>query len=578
MSRTKSGLNVLPPTPVDEHEAQPLLADNNGQPRDNGTIEREAEQISEGDAVGNVPLAKEPSTGKILLTLGTLWCSVFFAALDSTIVATLASPISNSFNSFTLLSWLASGYLIANAALQPLSGRLTDIYGRRAGLVFSNTFFAAGTLICGLAQKEWVIILGRVVAGCGGGGLNTISTFVASDLVPLRRRGLYQGLANIVYGTGMGLGGLFGGYIHERLGWRWAFLIQVPCIVVAGIVAFVVVKIPVKESDKSKIKRVDFLGALTLSAALVLLLLGLNSGGNTVPWNHPLVLTTLPSSAVLLLLFIFVEDRVASEPIIPVRLLLHRTVATACATNWFITMSVFALLYYVPIYFQVVGGLSATGAGIRLIPQAIGAAVGSLGSGLVMRGTGKYWWLNLTGQTISIISVTLIAATFDGEMTHGTTAWLPFFYLLLGGLGYGAMLTITLLALIAAVSHEHQAVITSASYAFRSTGSTLGITIASTVFQNLLKVRLNQRFSDFDHAREIIKRIRDSVDEVRHLPAEWREGVMDAYVEALRGVWVAALGLAVLGALVSMGMREHVLYSNMERKQSRADEAEEDNP
>lgn len=89
--------------------------------------------------------------------------------IDSTIVATLASPISTTFHSFTLLSWLGSGYLIANAAIQPLSGRLTDIFGRRAGLIFACTFFAAGTLICGVAQSAQVMILGRVVAGAGGG-------------------------------------------------------------------------------------------------------------------------------------------------------------------------------------------------------------------------------------------------------------------------------------------------------------------------------------------------------------------------------------------------------------------------
>lgn len=133
------------------------------------------------------------------------------------------------------MSWLASAYLIANAALQPLSGRLTDIYGRKAGLIFSNVFFAAGNLICGLARHQWVMILGRVVAGMGGGGLNTISSFVASDLVPLRKRGIYQGFGNICWGLGSGLGGVFGGWVHDRWGWRVAFLCQIPLILVSGI-------------------------------------------------------------------------------------------------------------------------------------------------------------------------------------------------------------------------------------------------------------------------------------------------------------------------------------------------------
>jgi len=140
-------------------EESPLLA--NGKDRDdNGTIERQAP--SEGNAVteNEVPVADEPSTGRLLVVMSSIWLGCFLAALDQTIIATLSAPISASFNSLSLLSWLASAYLIANAALQPLSGRLNDILSRRTGLLFSNIFFCAGNLICGLATREWVMIYG----------------------------------------------------------------------------------------------------------------------------------------------------------------------------------------------------------------------------------------------------------------------------------------------------------------------------------------------------------------------------------------------------------------------------------
>lgn len=476
-------------------------------------------------------------------------------------MATLATPISDSFNSFTLLSWLASSYLIANAALQPLSGRLTDIFGRRTGLVFSNIFFGLGNLICGIAQSEAVMIVGRVVAGIGGGGLMTISTFVASDLIPLRKRGLFQGFGNVAYGLGAGLGGIYGGWINDTRGWRLAFLIQVPFVIISGTLVFFSVNIPVKEKSVSRIKRIDFLGALTLVASLVLLLLGLNSGGNIVPWTHPLVLTTLPLSIVFLLLFVYVEDKIAAEPIIPVRLLLHRTVACACLANWFITMAIFSLLYYGPIYFQVLG-MSASGAGARLIPTSLGASIGSVGTGLIMRATGKYYILNIAISLILIASFALGAATMDRYLA----AWPPFLYFAMGGIGYGGMLTITLLALIAAVDHEHQAVITSASYAFRSTGSTIGITIASAAFQNVLKAQLWTRFGDSPDAGEIISKIRDSVNYINHLPPGWYDGVIGSYMGAFRVVWVLNLGICILGTLSSLGMAEHVLHKTLDRK------------
>lgn len=513
-----------------------------------------------GASEDSVPTADEPSTGKLLLVMSSIWLGTFLAALDSTIVATLSAPISASFNSLSLVSWLASAYFIANAAFQPLSGRLTDIFSRRTGLVFSNTFFAAGNLICGLATKEWVMILGRVVAGMGGGGLNAISTFVGSDLIPLRRRGVWQGFGNICFGVGAGLGGVFGGWINDTWGWRKAFLILVPLTVISGTVVFFTVKVPVKHSEKAAIKRVDFLGAATLISTLVLLLIGLNSGGNVVPWNHPLIYTTLPLSFVSLLLFIYIENSLASEPVIPVKLLLSRTVLAACLTNWFMTMSVFSLILYGPIYFQV-RGLSPTQAGARLIPQSVGTAVGSIAVGLLMRRTGRYYLLNILIQLIFLAACSLLS-TFD----LSTSTWKPLLTFFLSGTGYSGMLTTTLIALISAVDHNDQAVITSASYAFRSTGSAIGITIASAVFQNILKLRLWATLGDRADAALIIARLRDSLDEIQKLPIEWQREVREIYMEALRGVFLTTLGIGVVAALCSLAMREHKLHTSLDRK------------
>jgi MFS family permease len=507
-------------------------------------------------------LVDEPSTRRLVVILGSVYVGVFLGALDSTIIATLSAPISTSFSSLSLLPWLASAYLIANAACQPLSGRLTDIFSRRTGLVVSNFLFAAGNLICGLATSEWSMIGGRVVAGMGGGGLMAIGTFVASDLVPLRKRGMVQGIGNICFGAGAGLGGLFGGWVNDTWGWRVAFLTQVPMVAISGTLVFFTVRIPPKKSEKSKLSRVDFAGAFTLVLTLVLLLLGLTSGGNIVPWNHPLVLVTLALSVVALGAFVWIESRWAKEPIIPINLLLNRTVAAACLTNWFTTMVAFAGTFYIPIFFQV-KGLSTTAAGMRLIPQSIGASSGSLGVGLIMNHTGKYKLLGLSSLGAFVLGVGLL-----NTMTFDTPEGPAFLYLFLVGSGYGAMLTVTLLAAISAVPHDHQAVVTSATYAFRSTGSTIGVTIASAVYQNLLLSRLHQRFDGLEGAEDEIRRIRDSLEELQHLPEGWKEGVYEAYGVALRGVFATGLGLAVMGTVAASFMREHKLHATISRRDS----------
>ncbi|KAJ6437218.1 multidrug resistance protein fnx1 [Purpureocillium lavendulum] len=497
--------------------------------------------------VGTVLTDQEMSNRHLSIIFGSVFIGVFLAALDTTIVATLSVPISASFDSLNLLSWLGSSYLIANAACQPLSGRLTDIFSRRAGLVACNILFGAGTLICGLATSEWMFLAGRVVAGMGGGGLNAISAFVASDLVPLRKRGVIQGIIHICYGVGAGLGGLFGGWANDVWGWRMAFHSRMPLIVTSGALVYLTLKTPSPEpDDKRKLLRVDFLGAFTLSLTLVLLLLGLNSGGNIVKWAHPLVLVSVSLSIVSAGAFVWVETKWANEPIIPMHLLLNRTVIGACSMNWLITMVLFMATFYFPVFFQ-----------------SLGTSVASLTCGYVMKRTGKYWSMGLV-----VVSCSSLGFVGLSTMDYDTPGPAASAYIFLVGAGYGGMLSIALVATVAAVSHEDQAVATSATYAFRSTGATMGVTIASVVYQNLLQAALHQRFDSRNGSAEVIERILSSLDELKHLPEDWVKGTYDAYLVALRGVFLVGLGLSVLGLVAAGFIREHKLHKTLSRAEN----------
>lgn len=542
-------------------ERTPLLnAQSQRNPSDTGG--REQQNGSAADDQEQTVLAADITGTRLWIILSSAYVGVFLGAIDTTIIATLSAPISSEFKSLSLLSWLAAAYLIANAACQPISGRLTDIFGRGPGLVFSNVFFAAGNLICGLAQTDTVMILGRVVAGIGGGGLMSISTFLASDLVPLRKRGVIQGIGNICFGSGAMLGGVFGGFVNDTSSWGWrlAFLVQVPVVVVSGLLVFFLVKVPPKVSNKSTLSRIDFLGAFLTISFLVVLLLGLNAGGNLVPWTDPLVLTTLPLALVLLVAFIVWESR-SALPIIPVRLLIHRTVLTACVTNLACTMANTILIFYVPIYLQVLG-YSPTQSGFRILFGSLGVSFSSIGCGFIMRKTGRYLALGIC-VLVAFVAGTAIIATLDAD----SPSWVPFPAFVLTGAGYGGMLTITLLACIASVDHSQQAVITSATYAFRSVGATLGVTVASVVYQNILKARLWDRFGSYPGAASEIKRIRDDLDELKHLPDGWKDGVISSFMEAFRGVWLTTLGLALVGLVCVSLMKQHKLHSNLARRE-----------
>ena len=213
---------------------------------------------------------------------------------------------------------------------------------------------------------------GRVVAGLGGGGLTTIATVTISDVVGIRDRGLVQGVSNVIFGLGSGFGGVFGGWVSERWGWRWAFGVQVPVIFISTIVVAKVLDLPVpaqgannqtrknptttaveaveeteierQQESMSKLSRVDFSGSVTLVTALVLLLTALNSGGNLTPWTHPLIITSLSLSGLFLAAFVHVETYVAKEPIIPLHLLTDPSVLAACLVHWFMVMAVFTMV------------------------------------------------------------------------------------------------------------------------------------------------------------------------------------------------------------------------------------------
>jgi MFS family permease len=526
------------------------------------TIADTEQQRQHNNEDEEISVVEEVKGLKLWTILGTCWVGVFLGAIDSSIIATLSAPISSEFHSLSLLPWLATAYLISNAACQPLTGRLTDIFGRGKGLVLSNLFFAAGNLICGLAQDANTMILGRVVAGIGGGGLMTITTFLCTDLVPLRNRGIIQGVGNICYGSGAMLGGVFGGLINDNStwGWRLAFLVQVPPVLVSAVLVAYLVRIPPKLSGKSYLSRIDFTGALALIVFLVLLLLGLNTGGNLVPWVHPLPLTALPLSLVALVFFIVWESR-AAQPVIPVRLLFDRTVFTACMTNMLCCMVQFQGLFYIPLYLET-HGVSAAGAGLILLFSPLGICITSVGTGYIMKKTGRY-----IGLGILVVSFMVAASVVLTVLHQDSPVWPLRVVFFLIGSGQGGMLTVTLLACLAAVDHSHQATITSATYAFRSVGSTLGITIGSTIYQNILKSELWERFGDLPGAAEEIKRIRDDLNELNHLPDGWQEGVLASFQDAFRSVWFLMLGLAVLALFFVSSMKQHKLHSTLARNE-----------
>ncbi|KAL8946219.1 MAG: hypothetical protein Q9222_007359 [Ikaeria aurantiellina] len=543
-----------PPFPTDERS--PLLkkqAANSQQDHDFHT--RRSHELAEDGRV---------SRRNLIWIMSGLWLGNFVVGLDGTVMATLAAPIATSFNSLPLLAWLATAYLIGQAATQPISGKLTDIFSRQSGLIVSSLLFALGNIISGLAREQWTMILGRVLAGIGGGCVNAVVTILTSDLISLRERGVWQGYGNIFWGLGNGLGGVFGGFVTDTWNWRIAFLVQVPVTLISLLIIFAQLGTirshsPPKPSDnRSAVSRVDFLGAFLLVSTLVLFLMGLTTGGNIVPWNHPLPLASLLCAALLACCFIYVEQRVAREPILPLNLLRHRSVLCSCLTMFCFHMAMYIFLFYLPIYYRA-RGISTTRAGAALIPFSAGIPLGSLLAGIIATRTGRYWYL------LSAILVVMVACTSATvTLNLQTPLWLPMAYVGFVGLASGGMLIVTLLALLSSVAASEQAVITSLSYVFRATGSVAGLAVASAIYQQVLDQRLWSQLGRLKNASKVIHNIRDNLDYVKQLAPPLQRVIRESYMLSLKATFSSTVGLAFVALVAGLLIKEYELPSTID--------------
>ena len=330
-------------------------------------------------------------------------------------------------------------------------------------------------------------------------------------------------------------------------------------IVVVAVLNFSFVKIPKREAQKPSLLCVDYLGCLTLSAFLVLLLLGLNAGGNIVAWRSPLVYLSLPLSVVILVVFIFVEKRIAGEPILPLHLFRNRTVIAVSLTYSFDYLSAFGIFFYIPVYLQLVGN-STVAVGERFILHSLGTASAGVGAGLIMKSKGTYYWLSVIVHLFSMIGCGLLT-----RLNLSTPGWYSFVILLIIGLGFGGMLVINLTALTSSVTREEQALGISVSFVFRAVGSTLGVTLTSAVFQNILRQALENRLGNLEDSVQIIALLRSNFSEISKVEPHIRPHVVESYMTALTAVFWLTFGMSILAAASGLFIKEHKLHTNLAR-------------
>ncbi|KAH9942816.1 MFS general substrate transporter [Amylocystis lapponica] len=482
---------------------------------------------------------------------------VFLVAMDSTIVTSTYATIGSEFEQLQSTTWIMTGYMITMTSLQPLYGKLSDVFGRKTCLICAYYVFASGCLLCGLAGSMNQLIAARAFAGIGGGGFCSLSAIVLTDIVPMRQRGTWQGLSSLTFFTGQGIGAPLGGLFTDKFGWRWAFIAQVPLTVLAIISVSVALKLPDQDrsSFKRKLKRVDFPGAAVLIIAVFTLLLGLDSGSN-VSWDNRVTLGSLASSAALLLIFLLVETH-ATEPIIPKRVVVDRSMFMIYVASLTLLGVGHCLPYHVSLYLQAIQGLSPTQVGLMLFPVAIGGATGSLLAGFSIQLTGRYYAVTIAGFAVSTAGVVLVAGT-TGPWPYSVAAICTGEALACSLHPAVGAANANFVALVSHAGPELQAVATAVLWTSRSLGSVVVLSLGTAIAQNTLRRRLYERLSGAD-VDEIVAHVRESLSYLGTLEPAVRDVVVQSYQDGIQVTLWWLVAVAALSVVASAFVKEKTI-------------------
>lgn len=403
--------------------------------------------------------------------LGAVLLGLFLSALDQTVVGTALPRIVTDLGGNELYTWVVTVYLLTSTITVPFYGKLSDLFGRRPVLLFGIGLFLVGSALSGLSQTMWQLILFRGIQGLGAGAMFPIALAVIADLFVPAERARYQGLFGAVFGISSLVGPAIGGLLTDHLGWHFVFYVNLPLGFVSlyGIWKLLPPIRPGKKPD------LDYLGAAVFAAAMGFLLVGLTNA-QTYAWISSQVGGFVVIGIALSAVFAFVESR-ASEPIVPLDLWRNPGYAVSVAGAFLVSVGFFACVVFLPRWFQVVRGDSATASGYLMFPLLIGLIASSTISGRIVSMTGRYKPI-LIGATVTLTAGLLLLSQLRADSNIVLVA----LWMLVAGVGIGPTLPIFTIAVQSAVPLRQLGVATSNLTFFRQVAGSIGLSIAGTVF------------------------------------------------------------------------------------------------
>lgn len=487
------------------------------------------------------------STREKLTIMSAILASLLFATLNQTIISTALPRIASDLHGMEYFNWVLVIYLLTSCITAVLTGKLSDLYGRKPFLLIGLGIFLIGSFLCGTSKSMMQLVIYRGLQGFGAGMVTSSAFASVGDLFPPRERGRWQGLLSGTFGIANMLGPLLGGYIVDHLHWHWVFWCAIPI----GLLAFALITWLFPYIPNNKVKSIDYLGALFLTLTIVPVLLAFSIAGRTVPWFSPQIFGLLIGSLISLFLFIFIEKR-AENAILPLFLFQNKVFLIANIINFILIFGMFGPTLFTPFFVQGVLGKSATSSSYVMLPMPLGMVSASITTGQILSRTGRYKPLAIFG--LSMVTCVIFSLTLIDAKTTLLSLAIRMFLL---GLGLGTSFPIFTLSVQNAVEYRHLGVATSSVQLFRQLGGTIGISLGGSIFTLTLVKYLP--VSEFDVNQSLTMNFSSFATNQQSM-------VQQALTHAITNVFITELIALALAVILAIFLKEIPLRKTNQNK------------
>ncbi|KAF4309844.1 putative mfs transporter protein [Botryosphaeria dothidea] len=496
-----------------------------------------------------------PKSWKLAFITIALCLSVFCMALDNTIISTAIPRITDQFKALDDVGWYGSSYLLTTCAFQLIFGKLYTFFSIKWTYLAALFIFELGSFICGIAPTSEALIVGRAIAGLGSAGIFSGAILIVSKTVPLRQRPTYTGLIGAMYGIASVAGPLLGGVFTDKVTWRWCFYINLPFGLITAIFIFFFFKSPkvVKNTAvgwKAKLNEFDLYGTFFFIPAIVSLLLALQWGGSKYEWKNARIIALFVVFGILILVFLGIQVWKQEQATVPPRVIKNRTVWSSAFFGALLGGAFFVMVYYLPLWFQAIKGVSAVKSGIMNLPMILGLVVISMIAGVSVSLIGYYVPFMILSSIFMSVGAGLLT-TLEVDTNH--PKWIGYQFIFGAGVGFGMQQT--LIAVQAALPTVDIPIGTAIMMFSQTLGGALFISVGQNVFTNQLVKNIASAIPEGGAQLQGLVQATGATElqgAITRVFPQYLAGVLSAYNDALTQAFyvsVALSALSIVGAV-----------------------------